>query len=67
MARASNLDKALAAWEEVPDWVRLLAEECDRASLRRTAARIGVSAAFISLALNKMRENLDFVRARVER
>ncbi|MDR2075614.1 MAG: hypothetical protein LBP61_01580 [Desulfovibrio sp.] len=61
------MEKARAAWGETPEWVRLLAEECDRTSMRQTAARIGVSAAFISLALNRRRENLDFVRARAER
>jgi hypothetical protein len=67
MAVETNLDKALAAWGDTPDWVRRLAEECDRTSLRRTAARIGVSPAYVSIALNRRRAELGFVQARAER
>ncbi|MDR1359464.1 MAG: transcriptional regulator [Deltaproteobacteria bacterium] len=63
---AANLDKALAAWGEAPEWVRLLAKECDRTSLRRAAARIGVSPAYVSLALNRRRAELGFVQVRAE-
>jgi hypothetical protein len=64
---AAALEKARAAWGDPPEWVVLLAQECDRATLRRTADRIGVSPAYVSIALNRRRGNLEFVRVRAER
>ena len=61
------LPKARAAWgEPMPDWVRTPAEECDASSLRQVAAKIGASPAMVSLAVNKRREKLDFIKAKVE-
>lgn len=67
------VDKARAAWgcdpregTALPDWVRALAEACDETSLRKTAAKLDVSPAIISLAVGNKRENLEFIKARVE-
>ena len=41
---AANVTTAVAAWgDELPDWVRVLAEECDATSQKAAAARIGYS------------------------
>lgn len=63
--RTSFIRKAVAAWGDLPDWAQTLAEACDDASLRQTAAILGVSPATVSLAINKERENLNFLKARV--
>ena len=63
----TNMEKAVAAWgASLPDWVKALAEGCDEKSLRKTAAKLELSPAMCSLAINRGRENLDFVKARVE-
>jgi hypothetical protein len=50
----SNVDKALAAWgSPLPDWIKELAEACDASSLRKTATKLGVSAASLSLAIRR--------------
>ena len=43
-----NIDKARAAWPTVPDWVAVLAEECDRSSQGRVGHAIGYSGAAVS-------------------
>ena len=61
------MDKAIAAWgPQAPAWVRLLAEACDADSLRKVAVKLDVSPASISLAIGNKRENLEFIRERVE-
>lgn len=63
----SALAKAIAAWgTEMPAWVRSLATACEGASVRKIAARLEVSPAIVSLALNKKRQELDFIKGRVE-
>ncbi|WP_425072556.1 hypothetical protein [Sagittula sp. S175] len=48
----SMIEKARAAWGEgMPNWVRVLAEECDRTSQNKAAARIGRSASLVSTVL----------------
>lgn len=67
MSRPRSLHKATVAWgDAMPDWVRALAEACDETTLRKVAANLGVSPAIISLAVNKERKNLDFIREKVE-
>lgn len=45
----TNVDKAKQHWPEpVPDWVLVLARECDRASQDSIAQRIGYSPAVVS-------------------
>lgn len=62
----SALAKAQAAWGQVPDWVRALADECDRIGLRNIAGRMGISPAMVSLAINNKRENLEFIKHKAE-
>ncbi len=65
--RATALDLARQGWPEVPEWVRLLAEACDGSSMRKVAARLGVSPALVSLAIrNKHHAGLGFIRERCE-
>lgn len=46
--------RAEAAWgADLPDWVRVLAEEADRSSQARTATAIGYSAAVVSYVLKR--------------
>ncbi|NTT88527.1 hypothetical protein [Tabrizicola fusiformis] len=43
---------ARAAWgDALPDWVKLLAEECARSSQNKVAVRLGRSAALVSAVL----------------
>lgn len=65
----SMRDKAAAAWgKPLPDWINALAEACDETSLRKTAAKLAVSPAIVSLAVNAKRDRvkLDFIKTRVE-
>lgn len=52
----------------MPDWITALAEACDGSSLRKTAAKLGVSPAIISLAINarRGREKLEFIKIKTE-
>lgn len=51
--RPSNRDKARAAWgADLPEWVLRLAEACDAHGVRGTAAKLKVSPALLSLAIN---------------
>lgn len=53
-AKLSTLEKAQAAWgADMPHWVRRLAEACDAAGLNKTAARLQISPALLSLTINK--------------
>ena len=54
---------ARAAWgEALPEWVRLLAEECARSSQNKVAARLGRSAALVSAVLRcKYKGDMDAV------
>ncbi len=62
------LEKAIAAWGSVlPDWVRALAEECDESSLRKVAGKLDVSPAMVSLAINRKRADLSFIKYPVEK
>ncbi|MBP0483966.1 hypothetical protein [Sagittula salina] len=48
----SALEKARSAWgEDMPNWVRALAEECDRSSQNKAADRIGRSPSLVSNVL----------------
>lgn len=60
-------EKAHAAWgKALPDWIRALVEACSVNGLRATAARLDLSPAMVSLALNNKRKNLQYIKARVE-
>ncbi len=48
-----SLDAALVAWgEDMPAWVRRLAEECDKASQNQVAKKVGYSASALSSVIN---------------
>lgn len=52
--RKKAVDTAQAAWAELggcPDWIIVLAEECDRTSQRQVAVRIGYSAGAVNQVL----------------
>lgn len=50
----SARETVIAAWgPEVPDWVQRLAEECDRTSQSKVAARLNRSAALVSTVLRR--------------
>jgi hypothetical protein len=64
---ATIAEKARAAWgRRPPDWIRVLVESCEEHSLRGTAEKLNLSPASVSLAVNRKRENLDFIKAKVE-
>lgn len=49
-----SVENMRAAWgEDAPDWIDILAVECDRASQRKVAEIVGYSAAAISNVLKK--------------
>ncbi len=50
----TNLAKARAAWgADLPAWVRLLAETCDRTSQRRAAEQLGKSSPYVSRLISR--------------
>lgn len=49
---AANLEKAQAAWGELPAWVRLLANECDHTSQREVGERLGISGSYVTRLIN---------------
>lgn len=50
----SAIDTARAAWgEDMPEWVAALATECGLSSQNKVAARLGRSAAVVSMVLRK--------------
>ncbi|PCJ57874.1 MAG: transcriptional regulator [Rhodospirillaceae bacterium] len=52
MKKSISRDSAQAAWgKRLPDWVLVLAEECDRTSQSRAAIRIGYTAGTINAVL----------------
>lgn len=57
------LEKAMNAWQgEMPDWVRVLAEEADRTSQNKAAKRIGRTSGLVSQVLsNSYGAKLDMV------
>lgn len=48
------VDRAEAAWgEDLPDWVLVLAKQCDKTSQAQTGKTIGYSAATVSCVLRR--------------
>ena len=62
-----NRAAALAAWgDDAPDWIVVLADECDRASMRAVAMRIGYGPSVVTESLRrKYAGRLDRVEAAV--
>lgn len=56
---------ALAYAGKVPAWVQVLAEACDRQSVRKIAIELGISAATVSLGINKKLKNTAFLEKSV--
>ena len=64
----TNLQKAQAAWQPLPDWIAALAERCDQDSQRAVAERLGIDHGAISAVINrKYRGNLLNIAERVRR
>lgn len=63
----SAVDKATAAWGmEIPDWVLVLAQECDLSSQNKVADRIGYSPAAVSQLLkNAYKANVQAIKQAV--
>lgn len=60
------MDKARAAWGAVPDWVAALATACDARGLNRTAEKISMSPALVSLVIRKTHHaGYEYAEARV--
>lgn len=52
--KSANLDRAIAAWgTDLPQWIKLLAEACDRSNQREVADRLGKSAGYVSRILRR--------------
>ena len=49
----SNVDRARIAYGEPPEWILVLARECDASDQKQVGARIGRSGGYISLNLSK--------------
>ena len=47
----TNLQRAQEAWSTIPDWVTVLAQECDRLNQKRVAALLGYSPAVVNTVL----------------
>ncbi|MCV9907169.1 Mu-like prophage major head subunit gpT family protein [Brucella sp. HL-2] len=57
-AKLTNIDKARAAWNgEIPDWIVILAEACDRESQSAIARKVGYSASAVSQVLSNTYQN----------
>ncbi|UIJ46920.1 winged helix-turn-helix domain-containing protein [Sphingomonas cannabina] len=53
-ANQTNLDKAHAAWgADLPEWVKILAEACDRTNQREVADRLGKSGGYVSRIIRR--------------
>lgn len=62
-AKLNNIDKARAAWNgEIPDWIVILAEACDRESQSAIARKVGYSPSAISQVLSNTYQNGDIAR-----
>lgn len=64
---AANVDTLRAAWgAKPPEWLLILAEECDRVSQGKAASSLGVSPAVVNQALkNAYKGRLDRLEERV--
>lgn len=65
--KLSNAAKARLGWgADLPDWVLRLAEECDAGGLNKTAAKMQLSPALVSLVIRKMHHaDYAYAEARV--
>ncbi|KQM23142.1 hypothetical protein ASE73_02645 [Sphingomonas sp. Leaf24] len=51
---STNLEKASGAWgSDLPEWVSLLANACDRTSQRAVAEQLGKSGGYVSRLINR--------------
>jgi hypothetical protein len=50
---ATNLEKAWAAWGKPPEWVVILAKECDRTSQRSVADRLAISSSVVTRLISR--------------
>lgn len=61
----SAKELAVTAWgAALPEWIRMMAEDCDASSMRKVALKIGVSPALVSLAIrNKHHSGLGYLES----
>lgn len=64
----TNAEKAKIAWgENIPEWIRILAQSCDQSNQKRAAKAIGYSTTVVNQVLaNKYPADLDAIRIKVE-
>lgn len=63
----SAMDTAKAHWPQMPEWVRMLADHCDRHTQAAAARRISRSASLVNQVLkNRYPGDLAAVKERVE-
>lgn len=65
---SANAEMMRASWGvSPPEWIAVLAEECDRTSQSKTASRLNVSAAMVNQAIrNSYKGRLDRLEERVK-
>lgn len=62
-AKFTNTQKAKAAWQnDIPDWVIILAEACDRETQAAVSRKVGYSASAVSQVLSNTYQNGDIGR-----
>jgi hypothetical protein len=66
-AQPLAIEIAKAHWAPLPEWVRRLAEYCDKHTQMAAGGRIRYSASLVNQVLrNKYQGNMDTVKSRVE-
>lgn len=62
-AKLTNVQKANTAWQrDIPDWVIILAEACDRESQSAVSRKVGYSPSAVSQVLSNTYQNGDISR-----
>lgn len=51
-----HLEKAKAAWGEVPDWLEVLADECGKASQKKVSMKLKVSSTVVNRIISNTYE-----------
>lgn len=63
----NSIERATAAWGEMPDWIRVLAHSCDSSSQAKVSAELGYSPAVVNTVLsNSYKGDFGAVQQAVE-